>query len=52
MSEKEISLVPAPAAVLLTLKLSIVGCQIFEKFKTVGSLFSYSMCLPLYHSSG
>ena len=52
MPEKEISLFPTLVASLSTLKLSTVGYQIFEKFQTAGSLFSYSMCLPPYKSSG
>ena len=51
MYEREISLFPAPAAGWSTLKLSTVGCQIFGKFQTAGSLFSCSTFLPLYQSS-
>ena len=49
--ERESSIFPTPATGLSTLKLSSVGCQIFEKFQIVGSLFSYSMCFLLYQPS-
>ena len=52
MSERKISLFPAPAAGWLTLKLSIIGCQIFGKFKSAGSLSSFLVYLLLYQSSG